>query len=141
MMTMRLQREPPAPHATLGRLVIEGDDENQAFKCWTLEDPPGEDRGPIPAGRYRVSLYFSPRAQRLVPLLHNVPGRTMIEIHVANTSADVKGCIGVGQNRIGSAGLTASLAAFDRLMERLERGRGEERWIEILDAPGGEVLA
>ena len=50
-----LQRNAVTPGATFGKLYL-GEDE----LCVTLEDPPTEGKGPIPAGTYRLSLDYSP---------------------------------------------------------------------------------
>jgi hypothetical protein len=41
---------------------------------------------------------MSPKRQYEVFELMNVPDRTAIEIHIANTMNDVEGCIGVGKS-------------------------------------------
>lgn len=50
----------------------------------------------IPYGVYSVSLVYSQRFKRIVPLLSGVPGFAGIEIHVGNSSVDTEGCILVG---------------------------------------------
>lgn len=49
----------------------------------------------IPTGRYEVAFTFSNRFQRYMLQILNVPGYEGIRIHVANTSKDVEGCVGV----------------------------------------------
>jgi hypothetical protein len=51
----------------------------------------------IPTGTYNVSLYDSPKHGR-VPLLHNVKGFDMIEIHVGNFPKDSLGCLLLGSS-------------------------------------------
>ena len=87
---------------SLGKLHIDGE-----YFCETLED---EDRqleqgngkvygkSAIPRGRYEIELYLSPR-HGLVPMLQDVPGFKYIEIHKANRSEELLGCIGVGAER------------------------------------------
>lgn len=77
---------------TLGRLRY-GD-----FHCFTLELPwLGNSRNVscIPAGTYKATKYISPRHGPVL-LLHNVVGRTYIEVHTGNFTRQVKGCILVG---------------------------------------------
>lgn len=50
----------------------------------------------IPAGTYKIRRYHSPKRGYDVFVLCDVPGRSTIEIHPANTEEDVEGCIGVG---------------------------------------------
>jgi len=63
-----------------------------AWLAWTLENA----EYAIPAGTYPITLYPSPKFGRLMPLINDVPGRSNIEIHWANTPDDLEGCVGVG---------------------------------------------
>ena len=47
----------------------------------------------IPVGTYPVSVTFSPRFQRNLPLIGNVPGRSGIRIHRGTKPEHSKGCI------------------------------------------------
>src|SRR5690606_39271253 len=83
----------------------------------TLEN----DSKKIPTGSYSASLYHSPKFQRTVIRLDNVPGRTDIEIHVGNYVADTTGCILVGKNanKSGKDGtITNSKEKLDELVEK-----------------------
>ena len=136
MMLMILQRQPSAEGATIGELSIDGQHE-----CWTCEDvvrPPGvkvPGQTAIPGGRYRVTVTFSNRFQRLLPLVNDVPGFTGIRIHPGNTAADTEGCIlpGVvkGTNNVGQ-----SRMAFEPLFAKITAATqdGGECWIEVRDA-------
>jgi hypothetical protein len=88
-----LQRQSASPIRTMGEMTIGG-----AFAAWTLERPlimyPSQWNA-VPAGTYPISLYPSPRFQRLMPLL-DVPGHSGIEIHWGNWPANSHGCILVG---------------------------------------------
>lgn len=135
-MLMVLQRQPSADGATIGELSIDGQHE-----CWTCEDvvrPPGvkvPGQTAIPAGRYRVTVTFSNRFQRLLPLVNDVPGFTGIRIHPGNTAADTEGCIlpGVvkGTNNVGQ-----SRMAFEPLFAKIVAATqdGGECWIDVRDA-------
>ena len=99
-MRIKVQRFFFGDKYTIGRLYID-----EVYQCDTLEDPvrdgpkiPGETA--IPAGRYRVSLGFSPHFKRYLPLLHDVPGFTGILIHAGNTPKDTRGCIIPGENKV-----------------------------------------
>ena len=50
----------------------------------------------IPAGRYEMGIYNSPKFKREVPILKEVDDFTFIEIHSLNTADQTDGCIGVG---------------------------------------------
>ena len=110
-MRLHLQRFPPGPEATEGRLVVDGAD-----FCATLEP-----QTPIPAGTYPVTLYHSPRFGREVPLLHDVPGHTFIEIHCGNSALDTKNCVLVALDggRPDDNWIARSLVAFDELVPKL----------------------
>ena len=47
----------------------------------------------IPVGTYPVSVTFSPRFQRNLPLIDNVPGRSGIRIHRGIKPEHSKGCV------------------------------------------------
>ena len=47
----------------------------------------------IPEGNYPVSVTFSPRFKRMLPLIGNVPGRSGIRIHRGTKPEHSKGCI------------------------------------------------
>ena len=67
----------------------------------------------IPAGTYPVQFAFSERWARLVPMVLDVPFRSLIEIHVANIAKDVEGCIGPGLYET-PAGVGSSVVAVQR---------------------------
>ncbi len=135
-MLMILQRQPSADGATIGELSIDG-----VHECWTLEDvvrPPGvkvPGQTAIPAGRYRVTVTFSNRFQRLLPLVNDVPGFTGIRIHPGNTAADTDGCLLVGVTK-GANSVGQSRMAFEPLFAKIVAAvqDGGECWIEVRDA-------
>ncbi len=47
----------------------------------------------IPEGSYPVSVTFSPRFKRMLPLIGNVPGRSGIRIHTGTIPEHSKGCV------------------------------------------------
>jgi hypothetical protein len=123
---------------TIGRLSIDG----EPF-CWVCEDTqraPGAVKVPgqtaIPLGRYRVIVSWSPRFQKPLPLLIDVPGFEGIRIHPGNTAADTDGCLLPGLDRLPK-GVGRSVLAWTPLMERIENASmaGDDVWITIIDAP------
>ncbi len=50
----------------------------------------------IPEGWYRIDITYSPRFQRLMPLLRMVPGFEGIRIHAGLSVQNTQGCICVG---------------------------------------------
>ena len=47
----------------------------------------------IPKGTYLVSVTYSPRFKRMLPLIGNVPGRSGIRIHRGTKPEHSKGCV------------------------------------------------
>ena len=73
----------------------------------------------IPAGKYTASRYASPHLGYTVWKLNNVPNRNDVEIHVGNTTRDIKGCIALGLmiGRINSnMAVLQSQSAFNDFM-------------------------
>lgn len=54
----------------------------------------------IPTGRYKVIINRSPKFNRNLPRLLNVPGFDGILIHRGNTDKDTAGCILIGENKV-----------------------------------------
>ena len=98
------------------------------FICYTLEDQLREPGVKVPGntcigyGRYRITLEWSLKHKCIVPLLHNVPNFTEIEIHWGNSIYDTEGCILVGSKLTdrGSIVMGTSLPAFHNLMDILK---------------------
>lgn len=86
----------------------------------------------IPRGKYRVTITFSQRFKRPMPLLHDVPGFDGVRIHGGNTEADTSGCILLGAERT-ETGIRNCGPTNTRLMALLESAedRGEEVWMEV----------
>ena len=100
---MRLKRTHLNPNCTIGLLYI-----NKHIVCFTLEDKVREipdtpveawkvpNETAIPRGTYKVSLTYSNRFKKVLPILHEVPGFTGIRLHSGNFAgkesrlADVK---------------------------------------------------
>ena len=70
-----------------GELYLDG-----VFFCHTVE----RFSKAIPKGSFSVSLTYSPRFHKKLPLI-SVKGRSGIRIHPGNTSKDSSGCILVGK--------------------------------------------
>jgi len=122
---------------TIGHLGIDGE-----RLCYTLEDRvrpdgvkiPGETA--IPAGRYAMTMTYSPRFKVVLPLLLNVPGFEGIRIHAGNTERDTEGCILVGYNLDGDY-ISSSRLALAALIDKLRLPawititNGEPTWHSI----------
>jgi len=132
-MLLTLLRQPSWRSTTLGQLF---DDDGQLL-CYTLEDQvrhaakvPGETA--IPAGRYRVRITWSPRFQRPMPLIEDIPGYDGVRIHPGNTAADTEGCLLVGDRVVDATRIADSRVAFERLYPKI--AAAPECWIEVKDA-------
>lgn len=88
-----LQRAPFLSDRTNGELSFNGEK-----LCDTLELPWKDNQervSCIPEGEYIASSFDSPHNGE-VWLLHNVPNRSMIEMHAANFPYQLLGCVAVG---------------------------------------------
>lgn len=114
---------------TIGKLYVNGN-----YVCDTLED---KDRGlddslsedyinkikvfgktAIPAGKYNVSITYSPHFKKNLPLVYPVKGFDGIRIHSGNTDKDTLGCILVGYNNV-TGKVINSKEALAKLMSKL----------------------
>lgn len=87
--------------------------------CETLELPWHENQhniSCIPAATYDVKYLFSPKHNRNLFWIMEVPGRGAVEIHIGNTAADTLGCVLVGSERDGDS-ISKSRLAFDAFMK------------------------
>lgn len=135
-MRLELKRIAKRPTYTIGRLYIDGQ-----YFCDTCEDC---DRGlrddmpldyikhakvygitAIPTGTYKVSITYSQKFKKNLPLIHNVKGFEGIRIHSGNTADDSLGCVLVGENKAVGKVLN-SRATMDRLMPILLKAKDME---------------
>ncbi len=128
-MKLEVVRFQCGPVCTIGELLVDGEHE-----CWTLEDvvrPEGAakvyGKTAIPYGTYPVTVTYSNRFKRDLPLISNVPGFTGIRIHSGNTAENTEGCLLVGKNRTATS-VTQSRVAFNALFVKLQDAfrRGEK---------------
>lgn len=91
------------------------------------DDPKDKQKGvtAIPCGTYTMTWYASPKhGGQEVPLLHDVPGYSMVEIHVGNSALDSQGCLLFGLRRTQTT-VSESRKAIDWLYSHLrEKGLG-----------------
>lgn len=124
---------------TIGKLYVDG-----IYVCDTVED---KDRGiddsmseeeikkkkvygetAIPYGTYKVSITYSPKFKKNLPLVEGVKGFEGIRIHSGNTAKDSLGCIIVGKNK--KVGMVLdSRATMEKLMKVLNTK--EKIWLII----------
>lgn len=111
---------------TIGKMSIDGQ-----YLCFTLEDKVREVQGEpveswkakgqtaIPTGTYSVTINFSERFDRNMPLVLNVPGFDGIRIHPGNTDQDTEGCILLGTSWAGTDFIGNSRIAFNQFFPKL----------------------
>lgn len=119
--------------ATIGKLSIDDTE-----YCDTLEPAPADGlyKGHIPAGDYKIILTFSPKFNRVMPLLCDVAGFSDIRIHPGNYPRDTEGCILVGMYAQGVM-LINSDKSFNYLYELISQAysEGEEIICKVADVP------
>ena len=124
---------------TIGKFYIDYEDgEGFQYFCDTLE-PQVRSEGSekvfgktaIPYGTYKVTLVQSPKFNRIVPLINDVPGFEAIEIHIGNYPHDTEGCTLVGKNTIVGQ-LTESTITFNKLMDIITNSGEQEFTIQII---------
>mgnify|MGYP001588215606 FL=1 len=135
-MNLSLIRDTFTEHSTTGKLFIENE-----FECYVLEDQDRKleaggkkvyGRTAIPRGRYKIELDWSPKYEREMPHLLDVPQFEGIRIHTGNRSEDSEGCLIPGQERIVDY-VRSSKLAFDALLQKLNMAwaNNEEVWLTI----------
>lgn len=115
-MELELQRIKFSPYSCEGFLLVDA-----INGLYTLELPvkDGLPGSAIPQGRYQVTVTFSPKFDRDMPLLVGIPGRSEIRIHWGNDPHDTEGCILVGKT-LGQDFIGSSRLAFDELWAKME---------------------
>jgi hypothetical protein len=114
-MIIRIDRKWKKPNYTISNVFINGQrfGDGKSY-CNALEDT---DRGltsymtvaqitkkkvygktAIPKGEYVVTITYSPKFRRNMPLVNNVKGFEGIRLHSLNKPEDSLGCIGFGKN-------------------------------------------
>lgn len=128
-MHLSLHRMTETGNSTLGELYLD-----EVFECYTLEDVVRDEKVPgetaIPTGTYKVVINWSPKFQKMMPRLLDVPNFTGILIHKGNTHHDTRGCILVG-DRIGDQILAQSTAAYERLFAKIAEAQARDEEITI----------
>lgn len=143
-MEITVKRKFKGNNYTIGSLYID-----DKYFCDTLEDI---DRGltdnmtdsyistvkvvdqtAIPTGSYKVTITYSNRFQKLLPLINNVKGFSGIRIHSGNTKEDTSGCILVGFNT-KKGKVVNSRVTFNKLFNILRDtlNNGEQVEIKII---------
>ena len=134
-MNLKVVRKEFTSTSTIGEMFTNGE-----FECFTLEDTVREvgvkvdGKTAIPKGTYEVTITFSERFKRPLPLLMHVPMFVGIRIHPLNTAAETEVCIGVGQTKAKDF-IGKSVAAFDILFGKIEAAlKTEKVFVEVTSA-------
>ena len=124
-MKLKIVRDIFTDKSTIGKLTVDS-----KFFSHTLEDKDRklEEGGEkvygqtcIPRGIYQVIIDFSPKYNKEMPHVMNVPGYEGIRFHPLNKPEDSEGCIGVGNyNPSHPDWISNSTATFNKLMDLLE---------------------
>lgn len=138
-----LQRDPfVALRPTTGTLAI-AEGEVSVRLCRTIELPwmnNAKGSSCIPAGAYGLAFTHSPRYNRRMWRVLDVPGRDGILIHPANYIRQLRGCIapGVSLKDIDGDGMidaVSSGAAMAKLLEALKPYEATGLRIVVMNAP------
>ena len=120
-------------NCTLGELSIDG-----AFSCYTLEPmvrPVGAEKifgkTAIPYGEYSISITYSNKMGRNLPLLADVPNFEGVRIHPGNFPADTEGCLLVGESE-GQDAVLNSRVAFESVFNNIQSALTQGDTVTIL---------
>ena len=122
-MKLTLIRTEKNKNETIGELYVD-----DTFECYILEDVVREEgvkvygETAIPYGTYNVSITYSPRFKRNLPLLLNVPNFSGIRIHPGNFHKDTEGCLLPGTGKTANS-VTNSRVAFNKLYDKLLKAK------------------
>lgn len=141
-MKLQLERKIYTDGSTLGELAVD-----DKFFCYTLEDTtrqPGikvYGKTSIPSGAYEVTVTYSPKFGKVMPLVNGVPNYEGVRIHPGNDADDTEGCILVGKTKADNF-IGESRAAFGELLPLIESAckRGEHVVLVIHDNVPPEEL-
>lgn len=121
---------------TISKLSVNGH-----FECFALEDVVRDPfvkvagKTAIPPGTYGVTVNWSQRFNRMMPLLLDVPHFVGVRIHAGNTEKDTEGCLLVGlQITPERDRILASKIAFEILFQKISMAfdRGEKIELTII---------
>ena len=86
----------------------------------------------IPYGTYNITITYSPRFKKNLPLLNNVKGFDGIRIHSGNKPQDTEGCLLLGFNKVKGQ-VIDSRVTTDKLIAQIQQAlnKGEKVTITI----------
>jgi hypothetical protein len=117
-MHILLQRLTTSDNGTFGALIV-----NNKPCFVTLELPWKNNKSSIsciPPGTYHATKMYSSKFLKDVFVLHDVPGRDMIEFHIGNTIIDTHGCVLLGMEySLTENAIVVSRSAFNEFMSMM----------------------
>lgn len=138
-MELRIKSPKSVGDTTISPLTVDG-----KLECEILEDKVREVPGKpvsqwkipavtaIPSGRYKVTITWSGRFGKMLPLLNDVPGFSGVRIHGGNTKENTEGCLLPG-TKLNDHTVVNSQAALKPLQAKIQAAldKGEPVYITI----------
>lgn len=108
---LTLLRYESSSDGTFGVLLL-----GREWLCHTLEPArrDGSYHQAVKAGRYPLTLEYSPKFRRLLPTI-KAPGRVGLRVHAGNRVDETSGCVLVGESR-GTNYLLRSKVTLERVV-------------------------
>jgi len=140
---LRLIRDEFTSQTTVGKLYIDGH-----FFGYTLEDTVRafgikvKGHTALPAYQYQVKLSYSPKYDRMMPLIFNQADESVkakgiqfkgIRFHGGNRHSDTEGCILVAKHRVSSQIIQGSLEKALSLRIAEAENQGKQIALEIIN--------
>lgn len=84
----------------------------------------------IPYGTYNITITYSPRFKKNLPLLNNVKGFDGIRIHSGNKPQDTEGCLLPGFNKVKGQVINSKVTA-DKLIAQIQQAINKKEKVTI----------
>ena len=84
----------------------------------------------IPYGTYNITITYSPRFKKNLPLLNNVKGFDGIRIHSGNKPQDTEGCLLPGFNKVKGQ-VIDSRVTTDKLIAQIQQVLNKKKKVTI----------
>jgi hypothetical protein len=140
---LRIIREEFTSQTTMGKMYIDGH-----FFGYTLEDTVRafgikvKGHTALPAYQYQVKLSFSPKYERMMPLIFNQNDESVkalgiqfkgIRFHGGNRHSDTEGCILIAKHRVTNQIIQGSLEKELSLKISEAENQGKQIALEIIN--------
>lgn len=84
----------------------------------------------IPYGTYNITITYSPRFKKNLPLLNNVKGFDGIRIHSGNKPQDTEGCLLPGFNKVKGQVINSKVTT-DKLIAQIQQAINKKEKVTI----------